>query len=133
MHNLTQKIFVNIAVADLARSMDFFSRLGFAFNSKFTDANAACMIVNENAYFMLLTEPFFQGFTRRAKCDTSSHTEALFALSCSSRAEVDRLVDASRWPPAVHMPWIPWTTALCMSGASTIRTVIISNFSGWTR
>lgn len=93
MNIVTRKMFINIAVADLARSMDFFRKLGFDFNPKFTDSNAACMIVNEDACFMLLTEPFFQGFTKRGKCDTTTHTEALFALSCNSRAEVDDFVD----------------------------------------
>ena len=89
---MSRKIFVNIAVADLKKSMDFFSSLGFTFNPKFTDDKAACMIVNDDAYFMLLTEPFFRGFTKLQPADTSKNTEALFALSCESRAEVDQLV-----------------------------------------
>lgn len=87
-----RKLFVNIAVTDLKRSMDFFSALGFTFNPQFTDEKAACMIVSEDAYFMLLTEPFFQGFTKRQAMDRTKHTEAMFALSCSSREEVDQLV-----------------------------------------
>jgi len=89
---MSRKIFVNIAVADLKKSMDFFSSLGFTFNPKFTDDKAACMIVNDDAYFMLLTEPFFRGFTKLQPADTSKNTEALFALSCESRVEVDELV-----------------------------------------
>src|SRR3982751_6993626 len=90
--NSTRKIFVNLAVRDLERSKVFFGKLGFNFNPQFSDDKAACMIVNEEAYVMLLTEPFFKTFTQRAVCNTSSHTEGLFALSCSSRAEVDELV-----------------------------------------
>ena len=41
---------------------------------------------------MLLTEPLFKTFTTRKPCDTSMHTEGLFALSCGSRAEVDEMV-----------------------------------------
>jgi predicted lactoylglutathione lyase len=88
----SRKLFVNLAVRELKKSMEFFSRLGFEFNPKFTDANAACMIVSEEAYVMLLTEPFFKTFTKRELCDTTRQTEGLFALSCSSRAEVDELV-----------------------------------------
>jgi len=51
------------------------------------------MIVNDNAFVMLLAEPFFQGFTKREICDTSRATEALFALSCDSRAGVDAIVN----------------------------------------
>ncbi len=93
MTKKSHKLFVNIAVSDLARSMQFFRTLGFDFNPKFTDQNAACMVVSEDAYFMLLSEPFFRNFTTRTKCDTTTHTEALFAFSCDSRAEVDEFVN----------------------------------------
>ncbi len=89
---MATKIFVNLPVKDLKRSMDFFTKLGFQFNPKFTDDNAACMIVSDEAFVMLLTEPFFRTFTRRKPCDTTTHTEGLFALSCGSRVEVDDLV-----------------------------------------
>jgi predicted lactoylglutathione lyase len=87
-----RKIFVNLAVRDLKRSRDFFSKLGFGFNPKFTDDNAACMIISEEAFVMLLQEPFFRTFTKKDICNTATHTEALVALSCDSRAEVDELV-----------------------------------------
>ena len=87
-----RKIFVNLAVRDLEKSMDFFSALGFEFNPQFTDEKAACMVVNDEAFVMLLSEPFFKTFTKREPCDTASHTEGLFALSCNSRAEVDEIV-----------------------------------------
>src|SRR4051794_40062391 len=96
MHdNGSRKIFVNLAVRDVKRSMDFFAKLGFSFDPRFTDDKAACMIVSDGASVMLLGEPFFASFTRRELCDTSKHTEALFALSCASRAEVDALVHAA--------------------------------------
>jgi len=88
----SRKIFLNLPVRDLQRSMEFFSKLGFEFNPQFTDDNAACMIISGEAFVMLLAEPFFKTFTARAVCDTSSHTEGICALSCSSRAEVDELV-----------------------------------------
>jgi predicted lactoylglutathione lyase len=87
-----RKLFVNIAVRDLKKSMEFFSKLGFEFNPKFTDDKAACMVVSDQAYFMLLTEPFFKSFTTRQPCDTTKQNEAFLALSCGSRAEVDELV-----------------------------------------
>jgi predicted lactoylglutathione lyase len=85
-------IFVNIAVRDLPATMEFFGKLGFEYNRKFCDENAACMIINDLAYVMLLHESFFRTFTDRAICDTKTHTEGLFAISCSSREEVDALV-----------------------------------------
>ena len=89
----SRKIFVNLPVRDLKKSMDFFSALGFAFNRQFTNDQAACMVISEEAFVMLLTEPFFRTFTRQAVCDTRTATEGLFALSCESRAEVDQIVE----------------------------------------
>jgi uncharacterized protein len=91
----TQKsrmIFVNLPVRDLPRSKAFFARLGFTFNATFTDDNAACMVVSDQASVMLLQETYFKTFTRREITDPKKSTGALFALSCESRAEVDELV-----------------------------------------
>jgi len=87
-----RKIFVNLAVRDPKRSMEFSGQLGFDFNKQFTDDKAACMVVNDEAFVMLLTEPFFKTFTKRENCDTDTHNEGLFALSCDSRAQVDEMV-----------------------------------------
>ncbi|HEV7919583.1 MAG TPA: VOC family protein [Thermoanaerobaculia bacterium] len=89
---MSRELFVNLPVRDLPKSMEFFSALGFTFNRQFTDEKAACMIVSDKAYVMLLSEPFFRGFTKNEPCDTSKATEALLALSCTSKAEVDQLV-----------------------------------------
>jgi predicted lactoylglutathione lyase len=85
-------MFVNLAVRNLETSKDFFSSLGFQFDPKLTDDKAACMVVGSDSYVMLLSEPFFRGFTKREPCDTTKQTEALLALSCTSRAEVDQIV-----------------------------------------
>ena len=90
---MPRKIFINLPVADPKRSMEFFSELGFDFNPHFTDDNAACMIVNEEAYVMLLRHEFFQGFTKNAICDTAQATESLMALSCEDREGVDEIVN----------------------------------------
>ena len=90
-----RKIFVNLPVRDLKRSMAFFGKLGFEFNLQFTDESAACMIVSEEAFVMLLTEPRFRDFTPHELCDTRTHTEALVSVSCESRAEVDRMVSTA--------------------------------------
>ena len=87
-----RKLFVNLSVRDLERSKAFWTKLGFEFNPQFTDDKAACMILSEEAFVMLLVEPFFQTFTKREICDTTKQTEGLFALSCESKAEVDDIV-----------------------------------------
>ena len=87
-----RKLFVNIVVRDLKASMDFYRKLGFEFNPQFTDENAACMIVSDEAFFMLLTPGHFARFSNRKPSDPRQQTEALYAISCVSRAEVDELV-----------------------------------------
>jgi uncharacterized protein len=83
---------VNLPVKDLTKSVDFFTRLGFEFNPAFTDQNATCMVVSEQACVMLLVEDFFKTFTKKDITDTVTHTEAILALSADSRQEVDELL-----------------------------------------
>ncbi|MDX5477589.1 MAG: glyoxalase/bleomycin resistance/extradiol dioxygenase family protein, partial [Cyclobacteriaceae bacterium] len=71
---MAKQIFVNLPVKDLKRSMNFFSALGFEFNSQFTDDTAACMVIGENIYAMLLTEPKFMKFTDRKIADGHEFT-----------------------------------------------------------
>ena len=85
-------IFVNLPVQDLDKSVAFFTELGFDFNAAFTDENATCMVVSEQAFVMLLVRPFFATFTRKAVADASV-TETTVGLSAGSREEVDALVD----------------------------------------
>ena len=89
---MTTMIFVNLPVKNLPQSMEFFGRLGFTFNPQFTDETAACMVVSETIYTMLLTEAKFQSFTPKPVSDARQSTEVLIALSCDSAAEVDALV-----------------------------------------
>src|SRR6516165_10896274 len=85
--NRSRKMFVSLPVRDLKQSMDFFGKLGFSFNPQFTDEKAACMIIGEDAYVMLLTEAFFRTFTRKELCDTSKYSEGLFARLLHDRAK----------------------------------------------
>jgi len=89
---MTTKIFVNLPVQDLKRSMEFFTKLGYQFNPQFTDETAACMIVSEDIYIMLLTHSKFKEFTPKAICDAKKSTEVLVCLTCESRDEVNATV-----------------------------------------
>jgi uncharacterized protein len=93
MAQFTRQIFVNLPVADLKKSVDFFTLLGFELDPKFTNDQGACMIINADAYVMLLAAPFFETFTKKQLCDTSLQTEAICALSSPSRAGVNELVE----------------------------------------
>src|SRR3954454_134610 len=82
-------LFVNLPVADLERSKAFFTQLGFGYHPGFTDENAACMLVGEQAYVMLLSRERFADFAELPIADPTTHTAALFCFSASSRDEVD--------------------------------------------
>jgi uncharacterized protein len=90
---MSRMTFVNLPVSDLPRSVDFFTALGFAFNQQFTDENATCMVISDQACVMLLVKPFFATFTTKQVADAASGTEAIVTLSAESREEVDALVD----------------------------------------
>ena len=89
---MATKIFVNLPVSDLKKSMEFFSRLGYTFNKQFTDETAACMVISDDIYAMLLTHAKFKEFTPKAICDATKNTEVLVCLSCESRKHVDEIV-----------------------------------------
>jgi predicted lactoylglutathione lyase len=89
---MATKIFVNLPVKDLKKSMDFFKALGYSFNPQFTDDTAACMVISEDIYAMLLTYAKFKDFTPKAICDATKNTEVLIALSLDSRDQVKEIV-----------------------------------------
>jgi uncharacterized protein len=92
MTAVSRKIFVNLLTRDLNASKAFFTKLGFEFNAQFTNDDAACLVLSEHGYVMLLTPGHWARFTKKSACDTAVANEVLLALSCESRAEVDHLV-----------------------------------------
>lgn len=91
---MATKIFVNLPVKDLEKTKEFFLKLGYSFNQQFTDEKAASLVISENIYAMLLTEPFFKTFLPNKEiADTSKTKEVLIALSADSKQQVDELVD----------------------------------------
>ena len=89
---MATQIFVNLPVKNLDQSVEFFTKLGYAFNPQFTDKTATCMIVSDGIFVMLLTEDKFKTFTPKAICDATKSTEVLLCLSCESRKKVDEMV-----------------------------------------
>ncbi len=89
---MAKQIFVNLPVKDLSKTMEFFGKLGFSFNMQFTDDKAACMIISENIFVMLLREEFFRTFTKKEIADAHKTTEVLLALDAESKQAVDEMV-----------------------------------------
>jgi len=88
-------IFVNLPVKDLEKTKDFFSKIGFEFNEQFTDKNAACLVIGDNIFAMLLTEDYFKTFTKKDLSNATNTTEVILALSAESREQVDDIVNAA--------------------------------------
>lgn len=89
---MSRRIYVNLPVSDLARSIRFFKAVGFEFEAEFTSEKAACMIIGENTFAMLLTEPLFRTFTRKRIGNAHKNTEVLITIDASSRDEVIGMV-----------------------------------------
>lgn len=91
---MSTKIFVNLPVKDLNKSMTFFKALGWTFNPQFTDETAASLVISDDIYAMLLTHKKFSEFTNKKIADGTT-AEVLIALGVDSKAEVNRIADAA--------------------------------------
>jgi predicted lactoylglutathione lyase len=88
----SRKVFINLPVNDLDKSVSFFTELGFTFDPQFTDDKATCMNLSDEAFVMLLVHDRFKDFTKKDLSDATRSTEVILALSAESREEVDELV-----------------------------------------
>ena len=93
---MATKIFINLAVKDLSKSMEFFQNLGFSFNPQFTDEKAASMIICDNIFVMLLTDTYFKTFISNELCDAHKSTEVLIALDANSKDDVQQMVNKAQ-------------------------------------
>lgn len=100
---MSRMIFVNLPVKDLAASRAFFTALGFAFNEEYSDDRAACVVLADNIFVMLLRDDFFATLVKGEVADASRATEVLSCITAESRAEVDALV--RRAVEAGGKPW----------------------------
>jgi len=92
---MSTKIFLNLPVKDLKRSVAFYEALGWTVNKQFTDDTAACIVVSDDIYVMLLTHDKFSGFTSKQIADTSETAQILICISRESKEGVHQLVDTA--------------------------------------
>lgn len=90
---MATKIYVNLPVKDLQRSVRFFQGVGFGYNAQLSDESAACMAISDEIFALLLTEARFREIARRPVADTTRTTEVITCLSVESRTRVNQLVD----------------------------------------
>ncbi|WP_433523397.1 VOC family protein [Nocardia pseudovaccinii] len=91
----SKMIFINLPVADLGRSRNFYEAIGWKVNQDFTDENAACIVIDDNICAMLLTKEFYANFSKRPIADTIATSGGAYALSLGSAQEVDALTNAA--------------------------------------
>lgn len=91
----SKMIFINLPVADLGRSRNFYEAIGWKVNQDFTDENAACIVIEDNICAMLLTKEFYSNFSKRPIADTIATSGGAYALSLASAQEVDALTNAA--------------------------------------
>jgi predicted lactoylglutathione lyase len=89
---MTTKIFINLPVKDVQKSKDFYTKIGFTVNPQFTNELAACMVINESMFVMLLSYEHFQQFTKKEIADAKKTTQVLLAIDVESKEKVIELV-----------------------------------------
>ena len=89
---MNKQIFINLAVKDLQKSLDFYTALGFTNNPQFSDENGKCMVWSESIYVMLLTHEKFSSFATKPIADTKTNLAGLFSLSMDSIETVNKMM-----------------------------------------
>jgi uncharacterized protein len=89
---MAKQIFINLAVKDLQKSMDFYAALGFSNNPQFSDDTGKCMVWSENIFVMIMTHEKFTTFATKPIADTKSNLAGIFSLSVDSVDEVNRIL-----------------------------------------
>ena len=89
---IAKQVFINLAVKDLQKSLDFYTALGFSNNPQFSDDTAKCMVWSENIFVMIMTHDKFASFATKPIADTKSNLAGLFSLSLDSIDEVNNLM-----------------------------------------
>jgi predicted lactoylglutathione lyase len=91
-NGMAKQVFINLAVKDLQKSMDFYTALGFTNNPQFSDDTAKCMVWSENIFVMIMTHEKFGGFTTKPIADTKTNIAGLFSLFVESNDEINSIL-----------------------------------------
>ena len=89
---MNKQIFINLAVRDLQKSLNFYTALGFTNNPQFSDESGKCMVWSESIYVMLLTHEKFSSFATKPIADTKTNLAGLFSLSMDSIETVNKMM-----------------------------------------
>ncbi len=118
----TKSIFVNLPVKDIAKTREFWTKLGFSFNEQFSDDKALCLVLNEGSmYSMLISHEMFSTFTNRSIADAST-TQVITALEVESREMVDEIIQlalsngATRYRESADHGWMYYDSFADLDG-----------------
>ena len=89
---MAKQVFINLAVKDLQKSMDFYTALGFTNNPQFSDESGKCMVWSENIFVMIMNHEKFSGFVTKPIADTKTKVAGIFSLSVDSTDEVNSIM-----------------------------------------
>jgi predicted lactoylglutathione lyase len=92
---MAKQIFINLAVKDVDKSMEFYTKMGFSNNLQFSDESGKCMVWSEDIFLMILSHEKFASFATKPIADTKSSVAGLFSLSVDSLDEVNRICEAA--------------------------------------
>lgn len=90
---MTKQIFINLAVKDVQKSMDFYTALGFSNNPQFSDDSGKCMVWSENIFVMILSHEKFATFTNKSIADTKTNITGLYSLSLNSIEDLNKMME----------------------------------------
>ncbi|MCD0468529.1 VOC family protein [Flavobacterium sp. JAS] len=116
------KIFLNLAVKDLNRSISFFTQLGFSFNPQFTNDKGTCLIIGKNINAMLLVEEFYKTFTHKEICNAKTTNEVILSVQIESREKVDQIIEnalkngATEYDEAKDYGWMYYRSFFDLDG-----------------
>lgn len=91
---MANQIFINLAVEDPNKSMEFYTALGFTNNPQFSDDSGKCMVWSDSIFVMLLSHEKFSSFTNKPIADTKTNIAALLSLSLDSVEDVNKVVES---------------------------------------
>ena len=93
---MSKQVYINLPVADVAKSTEFYTALGFTKNADWSNVDASCMVFSETIYFMLLSHEFYSKFTSKVVPDLTQTSSVLISLSFDSKEEVQKFADIAK-------------------------------------
>jgi predicted lactoylglutathione lyase len=90
---MTKQLWLNLPVKDLEKSKQFFSELGFSFNTEHGNSPVSASLVVGKNVLMLFDETSFKNFTKTEVADTAKSNEILISIDAESREEVDAFAE----------------------------------------